>query len=196
MGTKNNGTSFSSCASDFQLGKSALTEKYLLAEMRYWSSSCIWWVWSAEWSSLIVSFKGVRTKTKWFHSLFLQATCQEVNLIPTNHNSKSNNNNKRICALCQCHMLLLFPKYLRTAAFQLFPLFLFSQHHPSCFSWQNLRVYQSFASWLHSGFLLWKYLVAHHFQDIFISFLCYSHLQPEFPCNRGVPERGATEGVF
>lgn len=145
MGTKDNGTSFSSCASDSQLEKSALTEDYLLAEASYWSSSCIWWVWSAGWSSLIVSFKGVRTRTKWFHSLFLQATCQEWNLIPTNHNSNSHNNHKKIFTLCWYHMLLLFPKYLRTAASQLFPQVLFSQYHPFCFSWQNLRVYQTFA---------------------------------------------------
>lgn len=146
VGTKNYGTSR---ASDSQLGKSALTGKCLLAEASCWSLNCIWWVWSEGWSSLIVTFKGVRTKTKWFHSLFfLQSTCQEVNLIPINHNGNSNNNNKKIFVLCQCHMLLLFPKYLRTAAFQLFPLVLLSQHHPFCFSWQNLRVYQSFASCL------------------------------------------------
>lgn len=194
VGTKNNGTFFSSHASDSQLGKSALAEKYVLAEASYWSSNCIWQVWSAGWSSLIVSFKGVRTKTKWFHSLFLQATCQEVNLIPTNHNKNSNNNN--IFASCQWHMLLLLPKYLRTAAFQLFPLVLFRQCHPFCFYWQNLRVYQTFASWLHLGFLLWKKSscssLLWHLQVFFMQ----RHLEPEFPCDRGVPERSASEGVF
>lgn len=106
--------------------------------------------------------KGSGLRQRGFIAFFLQVTYQEVNIIPTNHNSKSTNNNKKICALCQCHMLLLFPKYPWTAAFQPFPLLLFSQHHPSCFSWQNLRVYQSFASWLRLGFLLWKYPVAHY----------------------------------
>ncbi|KAF4798163.1 hypothetical protein TURU_067744 [Turdus rufiventris] len=42
VGTKNNGTSFSSHASDSQLGKSALTEKSLLPEASYWNCNCTW----------------------------------------------------------------------------------------------------------------------------------------------------------
>jgi len=64
-----------------------------------------------------VPLKGLRSKTKWFHGL-LQATCREVNFILTSHNSNNNSSNKG-SLFCQCHMLLLFQKYLRRAAFQL-----------------------------------------------------------------------------
>lgn len=61
-----------------------------------------------------------------YHGHF-QAACQEGNFNLTNQNNNNNNinnnnNNNKSIQIFQCQMLLLLQKYLRRAAFQLFPL--------------------------------------------------------------------------
>lgn len=58
-----------------------------------------------------------------YHGHF-QDACQEgnFNLTNQNNNNNINNNNNKSIEIFQCQMLLLLQKYLRRAAFQLFPL--------------------------------------------------------------------------